>query len=101
MRTAAPGVGEGARAMLGVRGRALMDAALPALLNDLTTIDEDIHLILDDYHVLSDAELHRSVAYLLAHQPARLHLGDRDPQRPAAAVRAAAGARGDAGDPGH
>ncbi|MGH7687522.1 MAG: hypothetical protein ACREN2_12005, partial [Candidatus Dormibacteria bacterium] len=30
--------------------------------------------MLDDYHVLSDQDLHRSVAFLLAHQPPCLHL---------------------------
>jgi len=74
VRTVQPGVGEQALGTLSVRGRALLDAALPALLNDLAALHEDVHLVLDDYHVLSDPELHRSVAYLLAHQPPRLHL---------------------------
>lgn len=74
VRTVLPGVGEHALGTLRVRGRALLDAALPALLNDLAALREDVHLVLDDYHVLSDPELHRSVAYLLAHQPPRLHL---------------------------
>lgn len=74
VRTVLPGVGEHALGTLRVRGRALLDAALPALLNDLAERSEDVHLVLDDYHVLSDPELHRSVAFLLAHQPARLHL---------------------------
>src|SRR5262249_13020464 len=91
VRTVLPGVGEAALATLGIRGRALLDAALPALLNDLACIDEDVHLVLDDYHVLSDAELHRSVAYLLAHQPARLHLviaTRSDPPLPLGRLRA-------------
>lgn len=53
LRTSLPGVGEHALATLGVGGRALLDAALPALLNDLATIGEHVHLVLDDYHVLS------------------------------------------------
>ncbi|MGH3515038.1 MAG: helix-turn-helix transcriptional regulator, partial [Pseudonocardiaceae bacterium] len=74
LRTSPPGVGEHALAALGMGGRALLDAALPALLNDLATIGEHVHLVLDDYHVLSDQDLHRSVAFLLAHQPPCLHL---------------------------
>jgi LuxR family transcriptional regulator, maltose regulon positive regulatory protein len=74
VRTVLPGVGERALATLGIPGRALYDAALPALINDLATLDENVHLVLDDYHVLTDPELHRTVAYLLAHQPPRLHL---------------------------
>ena len=45
-----------------------------ALINDLAALDEHVHLVLDDYHVVTDPELHRSVAYLLAHQPPRLHV---------------------------
>jgi len=91
LRTTLPGVGEDALATLGIRGRGLLDAALPALLNDLATTSEDVHLVLDDYHVLSDPELHRSVAYLLAHQPPRLHLviaTRRDPPLPFGRLRA-------------
>jgi LuxR family maltose regulon positive regulatory protein len=74
VRTVLPDVGERALATLGIPGRALYDAALPALINDLATLDEHVHLVLDDYHVLTDPELHRTVAYLLAHQPPQLHL---------------------------
>ncbi|HKS51147.1 MAG TPA: helix-turn-helix transcriptional regulator, partial [Pseudonocardiaceae bacterium] len=74
VRTVLPGVGERAMATVGIRGRALHDAALPALINDLAALDEHVHLVLDDYHVVTDPELHRSVAYLLAHQPPRLHV---------------------------
>lgn len=68
-RTVLPGVGERAMATLGIGDRALHDAALPALINDLATLDEDVHLVVDDYHVLTDPELHRSVGNLPAHQP--------------------------------
>jgi LuxR family maltose regulon positive regulatory protein len=91
VRAVLPGVGERALATLSIRGRALYDAALPALINDLATLDEDVHLVLDDYHVLTDPELHRSVAYLLAHQPPRLHLmiaTRSDPPLPFARLRA-------------
>lgn len=91
VRAVLPSVGERALATLSIRGRALYDAALPALINDLAALDEDVHLVLDDYHVLTDPELHRSVAYLLAHQPPRLHLviaTRSDPPLPFARLRA-------------
>jgi LuxR family maltose regulon positive regulatory protein len=74
VRTVCPDVGERALATVGIRGRALHDAALPALINDLAALDEHVYLVLDDYHVLTGPELHRSVAYLLAHQPPQLHV---------------------------
>lgn len=75
----------------GARGAAQRGYTRAALINDLAALDEDVHLVLDDYHVLTDPELHRSVAYLLAHQPPRLHLviaTRRDPPLPFARLRA-------------
>jgi LuxR family maltose regulon positive regulatory protein len=74
VRTVLPDVGVDALATLGMRGRALLDAALPGLLNDLATASEDVYLVLADYHVVTEPDLHRSVAYLLAHQPPCLQL---------------------------
>ncbi|MGQ0719271.1 MAG: LuxR C-terminal-related transcriptional regulator [Pseudonocardiales bacterium] len=73
VRTVLPGAGGDALATLGMRGRALLDAAVPSLLNDVAS-GGDVYLVLDDYHVVTDPDLHRSVAYLLAHQPPGLHV---------------------------
>ncbi len=54
--------------------RALLDAVLPSLVNDLLVADEPVTLVLDDYHVLANPELHRSVVLLLRRQPPGLHL---------------------------
>lgn len=74
VRTVLPDAGADALATLGMRGRVLLDAVVPSLLNDVATSGEDVYLVLDDYHVVTDPDLHRSVAYLLAHQPPGLHL---------------------------
>lgn len=39
------------------RYSALVDAALPALLNDLASASEDVCLVLDDYHVVTKPDL--------------------------------------------
>ena len=46
-----------------------------ALINDLTeTVSEDIVLVLDDYHHITQQSIHDAVAYLIDHLPHTLHL---------------------------
>ena len=58
---------------------ALQDSPLTAvttLINQLASrpATEKIILVLDDYHLIQTNEIHESVAFLLTHQPAVLHL---------------------------
>ena len=43
-------------------------------INDLADIDDDIYLFLDDYHRITDHEIHDSVSYLLRYAPTQFHL---------------------------
>ncbi len=52
LRTAAPGVGEDALALLQAPGPPPIETVLTTLLNDLNAIAGDIVLVLDDYHVI-------------------------------------------------
>lgn len=52
----------------------LLTAALTALLNELAAPGQDTALILDDFHLLSDAAIHASLQYFLDHLPPGLHL---------------------------
>src|SRR5260221_1226518 len=47
---------------------------LTALINDLVDLEDDIVLIFDDYHEIVTTSIHASLAFLLDHLPARLHL---------------------------
>jgi LuxR family maltose regulon positive regulatory protein len=47
---------------------------LTALINDLGALDEDCILALDEYHAITFAEIHETIAFLLQHLPAALHL---------------------------
>lgn len=40
----------------------------------LSTVEQDIHLILDDFHHITDAEILEAIARLAQYPPARLHL---------------------------
>jgi LuxR family maltose regulon positive regulatory protein len=51
-----------------------VEALLTLLLNDLATQPDDVILILDDYHLITAATIHRAMAFLLDHLPPRVHL---------------------------
>ncbi len=44
-------------------------AILSALINDLSKVEQDFVLILDDYHWIEEQEIHTSLNYLLDHLP--------------------------------
>ena len=68
-----------------------VDLAVPTLLNELTALDSEHVLVLDDYHLLSHQGIHESVEFLLAYLPAALRVviaGRYDPPLPLARLRA-------------
>ncbi len=91
LRTAAPGVGENALALLQVPGPQPIETVLATLLNDLSAIAGDIVLVLDDYHVIDAREVQDGMAFLLDHLPPQLHVviaSRADPALPLARLRA-------------
>ena len=70
---------------------AATDAALATLVNDLDALDDQLVLVLDDYHVIERQEIHDGIAYLLDHLPANVHLliaTRSDPPLPLSRLRA-------------
>ena len=64
---------------------------LSPLLNDLSTIEDDCVLVLDDYHNIENQSVHESMAYLLDHLPPKLHIilaSRSDPPLPLSRLRA-------------
>ncbi|MEL6901773.1 MAG: helix-turn-helix transcriptional regulator, partial [Cyanobacteria bacterium J06606_4] len=67
---------------LGVRSLSLLQSSQPPalesilllLLNELTAIEADISLVLDDYHVIETQAIHNGVGFLLSHLPPQVHL---------------------------
>jgi LuxR family maltose regulon positive regulatory protein len=51
-----------------------IEHVLTALSNDLTDFEDDVLLVFDDYHEIITPSIHTSLAFLLDHLPARLHL---------------------------
>ena len=64
---------------------------LPAFVNELTGSDKPFVLVLDDYHVIDNQEIHHGISFLLDHQPQQVHLAiatRADPPLPIARLRA-------------
>jgi LuxR family transcriptional regulator, maltose regulon positive regulatory protein len=91
LRTAAPGVGAPAQALLESPGGAPITTVLTTVINDLAASDEDVVLVLDDYHVVHAPAIHEAMAFLVEHLPPQLRLvisTRSDPPLPLARLRA-------------
>ena len=91
LEQASPGVTDGALAMLRSMQAPPLPVILRALLNALVAAPMDIALALDDYHRITEPAIHESLASLLDHPPARLHLylaSRSEPPLPLARLRA-------------
>ncbi len=67
------------------------EVVLPTLLNELTKLEDGLVLVLDDYHLVSDRDIHEQLAFVIDHMPPtlRLVLATRsDPPLPLARLRA-------------
>jgi LuxR family transcriptional regulator, maltose regulon positive regulatory protein len=85
------GLGESALALFHTP-QPLPDDTIPTILiNDLSRLESDIVLILDDYHVIQNQSIHTAFSFMLDHLPNKLHivLSTRvDPPWPLARFRA-------------
>ena len=91
LRTVAPGVGEGALALLRAPQRPAIETVLTVLLNDLGALPAEIVLVLDDYHVIDAPEVRDGMVFWLDHLPPGVHVviaSRADPVLPLARLRA-------------
>lgn len=85
-----PGLGEGVIAALQSPEPPPLHQALTALLNELSLLPPEIVLALDDYHTIESPQIHETIAFLVEHLPAGLHLlllTRKDPPLPLALWR--------------
>jgi LuxR family maltose regulon positive regulatory protein len=90
LQAAVTGLGDGARSLLD-SAPAPMEDVLATLVNDLHGVDQDVVLVLDDYHVIDSTDVHEGLNHLLEHLPERAHLviaSRADPPLPLARLRA-------------
>jgi LuxR family transcriptional regulator, maltose regulon positive regulatory protein len=51
-----------------------LEELLATLINEFSQLDQPLILVLDDYHAITNPAIHEHLAFLLNHQPRRLHL---------------------------
>ena len=66
--------GAAALRRLDAAGSDVLRDVLPTFVNELTSSESPLVLVLDDYHLVTSAHVHNSVATLLDRSPPRLHL---------------------------
>ena len=91
--TARPGIAERVGPMLGPPAPPSSEGLVTALVNELAgqLADDEVLLVLDDYHLIDSPPVHASLTFLLEHLPPGLHvvLASRaDPPLPLARLRA-------------
>src|SRR2546425_1491064 len=91
LQTIAATIGEGVLSALQSPQPPPPEAILTALLNDLTTIQDQFVLVLDDYHMIAAKAVDQALTYLVEHLPPQMHLviaTREDPALPLARLRA-------------
>ena len=51
-----------------------IESILTTLINEIVSADVDCLLVLDDYHVIEEPEIHGAMTFLLDHLPPRMHI---------------------------
>ena len=91
---ARPGIGERVGALLGPPAPASFEGLVTALINELAAEpgQDELLLVLDDYHLIDAQPVHEPLVFLLQHLPPGVHLvlaSRSDPPLPLARLRAA------------
>lgn len=66
-------IGDGILPLLKATGDPPIEPLLTRLINNLSLIDGEFYLVLDDYHLISKPEIHEIVNFLLEHLPPNAH----------------------------
>jgi LuxR family transcriptional regulator, maltose regulon positive regulatory protein len=74
LRKVQPALGEHVIMLLRTPQAIAIEAVLTVLINEITLIEQDFALVLDDYEVISSSEIHQAMNFLLDHLPQRMHL---------------------------
>ncbi len=74
LQTIAADIGEGVLVALGSPRPPPTEAILTTLLNEISAVEEDFVLVLDDYHVVDSKPVGDALEFLLDHLPPRMHV---------------------------
>ncbi|MDD2858969.1 MAG: LuxR C-terminal-related transcriptional regulator [Candidatus Nanopelagicales bacterium] len=89
MASTGQGIGAEALSLLDA-GAGQIDAAIVSLINDLDVLADDVILVLDDYHLIDNADVHAGIEFFISNAPAQVHLvlaTRSDPALPLAQLR--------------
>jgi LuxR family maltose regulon positive regulatory protein len=67
-------IGEEARKIVSAPRLRSTEPVVISLINDITQLDHDLIVVLDDYHIIEAGDIHADLTYFLEHQPPNLHL---------------------------
>lgn len=74
LQTVNAGIGQNALAALQSLPAPEIVSILTTLINDISDTDEDIAVVLDDYHVIEAGPIHEAMTFLIDHLPSQIHL---------------------------
>src|SRR5438874_1004810 len=97
LQSVVPGLGAGVLPLLRTPGTSVLDSVLPLLLEDLAALSGRYFLVPDNYHAITNRDLHEQTAYFVERLPPALRFviaSRADPPLPLGRLRA----RGDLGE---
>ena len=74
LRSGDESLGQSAQSLLSVPQISSPTIILDELLNELAALETQICLVMDDYHVITNPQIHQALEYFIDHQPAQTHL---------------------------
>lgn len=74
LQTVNPNLGSSALSMLQTSKPTHTESILTGLINEITTLAPEFVLVLDDYHVIEDHNIHESLLFLIDYLPPHAHL---------------------------
>jgi LuxR family maltose regulon positive regulatory protein len=83
-------IGAGVRKVIETSAMGVSKALVDAIINDIAQLQTSLVLVLDDYHVITDGDVHDAMSYLLEHAPDQLHIvltSRADPPFPVSRLR--------------
>jgi LuxR family maltose regulon positive regulatory protein len=91
MQRAVPGVGANALDLINETLLISPQAIVSTLINDLSDVDDEVYLFLEDYHCITDPRIHDALAFFLRRAPSQAHVvltARSEPPLPLASLRA-------------
>ena len=86
-QTVRPAIGQTALTTLQSEGAAALETVLTLLINELAALPDELILVLDDYHLIDQPDIHAAMSFWLDHLPPAVHqviLSRSDPPLPLA-----------------